>query len=163
MISPEHVDKQKPEDKQASSPAEEKEELTVVEEMPPWLKPLMRAVGAIVPLIGGFAWLWVNLWTYDFWLYGVLEVALLLVVAILGGVGAAFFRSWWAMLFVPLALISGELLAFYVGVVYYKYPYVSGDTRFGVNFFVTGALFMSIVGAAIGSSLGKSWKIGRQQ
>jgi hypothetical protein len=163
MVSPEHVDKLKPEDEQTSPPVEGKKDLPIVEETPPWLNPLMRAVGAIVPLIGGFVWLWVNQWTYDFWRYGLLEVILLLVLALLGGVGAAFFRSWWAMLFVPLALILGEFLAFFVGVVYFNYPYISGNTNFGVHYDVTGGLFMAILGAAIGSSVGKSWKIGRQQ
>jgi hypothetical protein len=163
MVSPEHVNKLKPEDEQTSPLVEGKKDLPIVEETPPWLNPLMRAVGAFVPLIGGFVWLWVNQWTYDFWRYGLLEVILLLVLALLGGVGAALFRSWWAMLFVPLALILGELLAFFVGVVYFNYPYISGNTNFGVHYDVTGGLFMAILGAAIGSSVGKSWKIGRQQ
>ena len=161
IVSPEHVNKLKPEDTQASSPAEGKNDLPVVEETPPWLNPLIRAVGVIVPLIGGFAWLWINQWTYDFWRYGLLEVIFLLMVAVLGGVGAAFFRSLWAMLFVPLALVLGELLAFFVGVVYFNYPYISGNTTFGVHYDVTGGLFMAIFGAAIGSSIGQSWKIGQ--
>jgi hypothetical protein len=153
LVSPEHVNKLKPEDEQTSSPAEGKKELPIVEETSPWLNPLMRAIGTIVPLIGGFVWLWVNQWTYDFWRYGLLELILLLVVAVLGGVGAVFFRSWWAMLFVPLALVLGELLAFFVGVVYFNYPYISGNTNFGVHYDVTGGLFMAIFGAAIGSSI----------
>src|SRR5215470_15798732 len=98
MVSPEHVDKQKSEDKQAPSPAEEKEELTVVEEIRPWLKPLMRAVGAIVPLIGGFAWLWYIL-VYE----GDVQWWGLLAVFLLGAACAVLFQFWWAMVVVPLA------------------------------------------------------------
>ena len=157
MLSPEHVDKLKPEDKLAPSLAEEKEDLPEIVEIRAWLKPLMRAVGAILPLIGGFAWLWYMLeYQGDVQWWG------LLALFLLGAVSAAFFRSWWAMLFVPLALILGELLAFFVGVVYINYPYISGNTNFGVHYDVTGGLFMAILGTAIGSSVGKTWKIGRQ-
>ncbi len=156
MVSPEYVDTQKPEDKQAPSPAEGKEGPTGVKEIRPWLKPLLQTVGVIVTLIGGFAWMWVIQWANNFSYVGIP------IVLLLPGLCAAFFRSWWAMLFLPLALVLGELLAFFVGVVYFNYPYAFNSLD--MKLALVGGFVLAILAAVPGSlPAGESWKRKRRQ
>jgi hypothetical protein len=95
MVSPEHIDNQTSENQQAPSPAVKQQVPTEVEKKRPWLKPLMRVLGVVVPLIGGIAVMWLIIFASDVgnWL--------LPLPFILGIVGAVLLRSWWSILSVP--------------------------------------------------------------
>ena len=58
MVSPEHLDEQKPENEQLPSPTKEKQALPASEKKRPWLEVLMRATGIILALGGSFAMTW---------------------------------------------------------------------------------------------------------
>lgn len=143
MPSPTRIDEQKPEDKHALSPVFPQQVWTVGEKKRPWLKPLMRGVGAVLPLVGGFASLWVT-FLYLPLDYGDVPLdygALGPLVALpVGVVSALLIRSWWAILVVPLAFILGALLAVYgiksipllTSVVYAPNPLAVNDVGFGV-------------------------------
>lgn len=136
MASPEHIDEQKPALKQISTADEEKRS---------WLKPLKRVLGVVLPLVGGFASIWVFVYVLiDNWLLGLFGALLL------GAVGALLFRSWWAILIVPLALLVGELLAAYmVPVVYSPDPFAVDDVGFGIALNVIVGTILALIGVFV--------------
>ena len=156
MVSPEHIDNQKPENQQTHFPAVERQVPAGSEKKRTWLKPLMRVSGVVVPLLGGFAILCLIIGNLDFQGWG-----LLLVACLLGVVGALLFRSWWAQLVVPLAFALGEFLARYLApVVFSPDPrFFTYEGAFGVYL---GAFFgacLATIGAFIGTSIvKKTWK-----
>ena len=116
MVSPEHVDEQKPEDQQAITPVEEKQTGALLEEQqkqtPPrsqrWRK---RILCVALPLVGGFLaygpWLYIpDLFNYRL---GVIFLGAL-VVWLTVFVGALLLRSWWSLLILPVAAYVGALL-----------------------------------------------------
>lgn len=155
MVSPEHVEKQKTEDNQVP---------TVVENKRAWLKPLMRVVGVIVPLVGGFAWIIGSLMlpidpTFDptgFWLVGILAIVSLGAVCVV-----LLFPFWWAIAVVPLAFAFGELLAFFVGVPLHSYNEsysIVATYSMGVPFSVILGFVVALVGASIGFLIKRTLK-----
>ena len=110
MVSPEHINEQKPEDQQAPSPAVEQQVPAVVKKKRPWLKPLMRVASIVLSLVGSF----VIVWATFIFLPGDYGNWALLEGLLLGAVGAVLFWSWWAILVIPIAFSLGEFLAFYL-------------------------------------------------
>jgi hypothetical protein len=155
MVSPEHVEKQKTEDKQVSSPAEKTQVPTVVENTRPWLKPLKRTLGTVMPLIGGFVWIWCILLAVEQWnditgtgMLGVLAVFVLGTVCVV-----LLFPFWWAIVVVPLAFAFGELLAFFVGVPLHSYNEsysIVATYSMALPFSVILGFVVALVGASIG-------------
>jgi hypothetical protein len=158
MVSPEHIDNQKPENEQAPSPAEEKQVPTVVENKRAWLKPLMRTAGAVMPLIGGFASIWVTFIPSDY-------LGLELIGAfLLGAVCAVLFRSGWAILVIPIAFTLGVLLAVYLApVVFSPNPLTIDDVGFGVYIVAIAGSILATLGALIGAHIVMVWERGQQQ
>ncbi len=158
MVSPGQIDNQKSEDKQAPDPAVKQQVPTEGEKKRTWQKPLMRGVGVVVPLLGGFAILCLTLSNIDFLGWG-----LLLVACLLGVAGALLFRSWWAQLVVPLAFALGEFLARYLApVVFSPDPrFFTYEGAFGVGLGAIFAAILATIGAFIGTSIvKKAWKEG---
>jgi hypothetical protein len=85
---------------------------TVVEKKRTWLKPLMRGVAIVLSLAGSFAVIWVSFFfipaDFDVLNWAFPEGPVLAVVS------ALLFRSWWAILVIPIAFSLGELLAYSV-------------------------------------------------
>ena len=146
MASLEHIDGHTYEDKHV---------LPVGEQKRPWIEPLLRVVAVMFSLIGGFAITCLSLYNLDLKGWG------FLMALLLGGICALLFRSWWAILFVPLALGLGELLAWYLSPLI-----VSIDPRFHTDNVALGVVFdavfnipgIAIIGIGIGSYLGTLWK-----
>ncbi len=165
MVSPEHIDEQKPEDQQALSPAVEQQVPAVVEKKRPWLKPLMRVAGIVLPLVCNFAVVWVIFvisaqsqpidsqsqqtdWSF------LPQFLLPLGVLLLGAVSALLFRSWWAILVVPIAFALGGLLAFYlIPLVISPNPLEIGDVGLGVFLWAIIGPICALFGALIGSTI----------
>ncbi len=140
MVSPEHIDEQKPEDQQAP---------TAVENKRAWLK---RVLGVVVPLIGGIAITCLYIATIvnapDFFYLG------LLVAFFLGVVGALLFRSWWSILVIPIALTLGELLVVYlVSLLFFPNPIAVDDVGFGVFFNVIATNILAVFGTLFGTTI----------
>jgi hypothetical protein len=159
MVSPEHVDAQKPEDQQALSPAVEQLVAAGVETKRPWLKPLMRGAAIVLSLGGSFAIAWTLATTP--WVANDYGGLVLLGVLILEAVSALLCRSWWAILYVPLAFAAGELLTFYlIPLVISPNPLAIDDAPLGVAMYAIlgtlAAIFGASAGAGIGVSIGKA-------
>jgi hypothetical protein len=164
MVSPEHIDAPKPEDQQAPSSAVEQQVWAGVETKRLWLKPLMRGAAIVLSLGGSFAIAWALATTpsvaND---YGGL---VLLGVLILEAVCALLCRSWWAILYVPLAFAAGELLMWYlIPLVISPNPLAhlaTDDGPFGVALYAIfgslAAIFGAWIGAAISVSISKARK-----
>jgi hypothetical protein len=154
MISPEHVDEQKPENEHVSSPTEEKQVLRVDEKQRTWLNPLMRVISVVLALGGSFAAVLVIstglisielLYNYNEWL-------IMLVILVYAAFCAVLYRSMWATLIIPIALTLPPLLAMFLTAVQ------EGTWDF---FAVLGVLFVTLpalVGAIIGGFFGVAWK-----
>jgi hypothetical protein len=156
MKSPEHIDEQKPEDQQAPSPDVKQQVPTEVEKKRPWLKPLMRVAGIVLPLVANFAGIWV---VAVFMAPSAQGWSILAIfgVLLLGGVSAALFRSWWAVLVVPIAFALGGFLAFYlVPLVISPNPFDIGDAPFGVFLWEIIGPILALFGALIGTALRKN-------
>jgi len=151
MVSPEHLDEQKPENEQVPSPTEEKQALPANKKKRPWLKPLMRAAGIILALGGSFAMTW--------FAFAVQPPAVdnpeALLIFLLGAISAALYLSWWAILQIPIAFVAGSFVAFYVTPAWYFYM---DDAGFGQAMWVIGGPIFAFIGACIGSYLGVLWK-----
>jgi MFS family permease len=168
MVSPEHIDEQKPEDKQALSPVEEQHVLPASEIKSPWMEPLLRVVAIVVSLIGGFASVYLMALSFTTWLenppsdrLGFLVGAAYLLAFLVGVGGAVLFRSWWAVLIIPLALGLGAGLTYFlipnlipIKDEYYHYLVYGGA---GIETW-SWIPFVVIIGALIGSYLGRLWK-----
>jgi len=148
MISPEHVDEQKPENEQVLSSTEEKRVLRVDEKQRTWLNPLMRVVSIVLALGGSFAFVYlssIDPFDYNLWL-------IMLVILVYAAFCAVLYRSMWATLIIPIALTLGALLAVFLATV------PEGTWDF---FAVLGVLFVTLpalVGAIIGGFFGVAWK-----
>ncbi len=167
MVSPERVDEQKPEAKHVLSPVEEKQVLPVSEKKRPWIELLLRVVAVVLSLIGGVAY-------YYLLVLGrlpmietpppdgraFLGVVAFLLVFLVGVGGAVLFRSWWAILLVPLALGLGAYIASY------QIPKLIPLNAYDSEVVYTGAAITSliilpiiaVIGASIGSAIGMAWK-----
>ncbi len=119
------------------------------------MEPLLRIAAVMFSLIGGFTITCLSLSNTDLKGWG------FLIALLLGGMCALLFRSWWAILFVPLALGLGELLAWYLSPLI-----VSIDPRFTTGHVALGLVFdalvnvpgIAIIGICIGTYLGTLWK-----
>jgi len=159
MISPEHVDEQKPENEHVSSPTEEKQVLRVDEKQRTWLNPLMRVISVVLALGGSFAAVLVIstglisielLYNYNEWL-------IMLVILVYAAFCAVLFRSMWAALIIPIALNLGVLLAELLWVVVLTHSPV--EQLMGIAVLV--ALYVTLpalLGAIIGGFFGVAWK-----
>jgi len=103
----------------------------------------LRVLGVVVPLVGGFALMFLQSPDEASW-----NVFLLLVVLV-GVVSAALLRSWWAILIVPVALDLGHAL--------------SESFQYGFDTFVPSLVFGVVlllivlveIGVLIGIPIGK--------
>jgi uncharacterized membrane protein len=131
MVSPEHIDEQKPEGEMKqgenkSSPVEEKQTTTMSEgrskQAPPslrrWIAVLLCLLGVALPFAGVFMittllesrGIYNNSDSNEFTLRG---LGMLLTVFIGAAfISAAAFRSWWALLIVPVACVAALILGF---------------------------------------------------
>jgi len=153
MISPEHVDEQKPENEQVLSSTEEKRVLRVDEKQRTWLNPLMRVVSIVLALGGSFAFVYlssIDPFDYNPWL-------IMLVILVYAAFCAVLFRSMWAALIIPIALNLGVLLAELLWVVVLTHSPV--EQLMGIAVLV--ALYVTLpalLGAIIGGFFGVAWK-----
>jgi len=153
MISPEHVDEQKPENEQVLSSTEEKRVLKVDEKQRTWLNPLMRVVSIVLALGGSFAFVYlssIDPFDYNPWL-------IMLVILVYAAFCAVLFRSMWAALIIPIALNLGVLLAELLWVVVLTHSPV--EQLMGIAVLV--ALYVTLpalLGAIIGGFFGVAWK-----
>ena len=163
MVSPEHLSEQKTEDQQAPSPAVKQQVRAVVEKIRQWLHPRRRVAGIVLPLVGNFAGVWVVAafmkpsaqdWT----------LVVVLGVLLLGAVSAALFRSWWAILVVPIAFALGGVLAIYlIPLVISPNPLAMDDAPFGVILWEIIGPILAIIGAFFGNAIVWAWKQRWQQ
>jgi hypothetical protein len=150
MVSPEQINERKTEDQPAPTPAVEQQVAAGGEKKRTWLKPLIRVGGIIVSLLGGFAIVSLTISNVDF-------QGVILVAFFLGGGCALLFRSWWAILVVPLAFALGEFLAWNLapGVFSPDPRFFTDDVAFGVFFEAIGGALLATIGALIGAALVK--------
>ncbi len=154
MVSPEHVDEQKPENEHVSSPTKEKQELIVDEKKRTWLNPLMRVISVVLALGGSFAAVLVistSLISIEVF-YNVNDFLIMLVILVYAAFCAVLYRSMWATLIIPIALTLPPLLAVFLTTV---------QEGTGDFFAVFGVLFVTapaLVGAIIGGFFGVAWK-----
>ncbi len=176
MVSPEHIDEHKPEDKPVLSPVEEKPVLPVSEKKRPWMEPLLRVVAIVVSLMSGIAAVYLVVLSFRPWLelgfensaadqLAYLRTLAILLVFLVGVGGAVLIRSWWAILVVPLALSLGAVPTYYL-MRYQIAPELLtyDDVGFGVIvfslFYIPG---IAVFAACIGSAIGMAWKKRRRQ
>ena len=151
MVSPEHVDEQKPENEQVLSSTEEKRVLRVDEKQRTWLNPLMRVVSIVLALGGSCASVWVinNLSSIDLF-DNYIPLWIMLVILVYAAFCAVLFRSMWAALIIPIALNLGVWLAELLN---------GGEQLVGYAF--GGVLYVTLpalLGAIIGGFFGVAWK-----
>ena len=165
----EQVDELKPEDKQALDPAEEKPKLTAGEKKHPWLEPLLRGVAIVVSLLCGIASVYLVVSSYMPWLelgyenssadhLAYLRTMAFLLVALVALVCAVLFRSWWAILVIPLALGLGVVLTNVLSNLIVPNLLGYDDVGFGVGFDTAFCIMSAVIGATLGSALGMGWK-----
>ena len=152
MVSPEHI---LSEDKHVPSSTEEKRGRVSEGQHRPWMELLLRIVAVVLSLESGFAITCISLSNIDLRGWG------FLVALLLGGICAFLFRSWWAVLAVPLALGIGELLAWYLNpaLVTIDPHFYTGQEAFRFVFdAVVNIPGIVILGICFGSYLGVLWK-----
>jgi predicted anti-sigma-YlaC factor YlaD len=134
------------------------------------MEPLLRVVAIVVSLLGGIAaeYLVVLSFTpYPEFGFGnpsadrlaYLQLLGLLLVGLVGLGGAVLFRSWWAILVVPLVLSLGAVLTCYLS--NQIVPDLLGYDDVGLGVFAYSLIiipFIAVIGALIGSYLGTRWK-----
>jgi preprotein translocase subunit SecY len=130
-------------EEETSPPLAQKQQSTPASSWRGWSRWL-QVLGVVVPLVVGLVCSFIDL-------------SLLLVVwlpFLLGGVSAALFRSWWAVLVVPISLSMGTLLS--ISLREGGLPNIA-STGFaeGVTLFVALGVVPMVIGAAIGAPLGK--------
>ena len=142
MVSTEHIDNQKSEKR-------------------PWLKPPMRVIAIVLPLVGSFALVWAIFIILSTDAGGLAIMRGLL----LGLVSAFLFRSWWAVLIVPIAFTAGTLLAFYlIPLVLSPNPLAMGDAPLGFFLWEVIGPITAVIGALFGTFIDKkARKQSRQQ
>jgi len=154
MIYPEQVENPKPQAQQAPSPAVEKQVPRVVEKRRPW-----QTLGFVLPLIGGFAWLWSFVLNQPNDITGIVLVGGSLVV-ILGAVCVVLLSPFrWAIGVVPLVFTFGELLAFFFGALsqgHWEAYNVVTTYSLALPFGVYAGFVLALVGAAIGYWINKT-------
>jgi hypothetical protein len=151
MVSPEHVIP----GNEYVPPSTEGKEPILDEHQRSWMEPLLRVAAVVLSLASGFAITCLSLSNIDLKGWG------FLVALLLGGICASLFRSWWAILAVPLALGIGEVLAWYLNP-----ALVTIDPRFYTDKEVFRFVFdavvnipgIAILGICFGSYLGVLWK-----
>ena len=157
------------EEETSLSPAEEQQEPIVVEEKRPWLKLLIRVAGIALPLVCIFA----GMWVYFVFMTPSQQDALmqqavgsslvLLGMLLLGVVSALLFRSWWAMLVIPIAFLAGVLLVYYLmPLVIAPNPLDIGDTGFGVLLWAIIGSIITTIGALFGTVIPKVLEVVRR-
>ena len=149
-------------------------ESTVVEEKRPWLKPLMRGAGIVLALVCSFAGVWATFvfQQVDFaivWATFIIlspEAGGLAIMAglLLGLVSAVLFRSWWAVLVIPIAFTVGGVLAFFlISLVISPNPLTMDDAPFGVLLWAVIGPITAALGALFGTAIVNAWVQGRKQ
>jgi len=135
-------------------------ESTVVEEKRPWLKPLMRGAGIVLALVCSFAGVWA---TFVFQQVDIMNWAILEML-LLGAVSAVLFRSWWAVLVIPIAFTVGGVLAFFlISLVISPNPLTMDDAPFGVLLWAVIGPITAALGALFGTAIVNAWVQGRKQ
>jgi len=135
-------------------------ESTVVEEKRPWLKPLMRGAGIVLALVCSFAGVWA---TFVFQQVDIMNWAILEML-LLGAVSAVLFRSWWAVLVIPIAFTVGGVLAFFlISLVISPNPLTMDDAPFGVLLWAVIGPITAALGAIFGTAIVNAWVQGRKQ
>jgi hypothetical protein len=169
MISLAQVDELKPEDQQAPDPPEEQQMLIVGEKKRPWLEPLLRGVAIVVSLMCGIASVYLVVSSYAPWLelgfenssadhLASLRTMAFLLVGIVALVCAVLFRSWWAILVIPLALGLGVILTNFLSNLIVPDLLGYDDVGFGVGFDTAICIMSAVIGASFGSLIGTAWK-----
>lgn len=133
---------------------------TVVEEKRPWLKPLMRVTAIVLSLVGSFALVWA---TFIFLSPDASGLAIMGGL-LLGLVSAFLFRSWWAVLVIPITFTAGALLAFYlIPLVISPNPLAMNDAPFGVFLWEVIGPITALIGALFGTFIDKKAREQRRQ
>ncbi len=169
MVSPVHVDELKPEDIQAPDPPEEKQKLAIGEKKHPWIEPLLQGIALIVSLMCGIASVYLVVSSYIPWLelgyenssadhLGYLRMMAFLLVGLVAFVCAVLFRSWWAILVIPLALGLGVVLTNFLSNLIVPDLLGYDDVGFGVGFNTAFCIVSAVIGASLGSLIGTAWK-----
>lgn len=169
MVSPEHIDEQKPEDQQPPDPPEEQQMLPMSEKKWPWIEPLLRGIAIVLSVIGGVAAVYLVVYSYQPWLelgyenaaadqLAYLRLVAFLLVCIVAFVSAVLFRSWWALLFVPSAIGFVVLGASYLSNQIVPDLLGYDDVALGVFFNSTSCIPSAVIGAFLGSPIGVFWK-----
>jgi hypothetical protein len=158
MVSPEHIDNHKPEDQQAPSPGVPHQVPMVVEKKLTWLKLLMRVAALVLSLGGSFA---------GFWAFFIQpsnrEGWAILGAILLGTVSAVLYRSWWALLVIPIAFSAGAFLAMYLmPLVISPNPLAIDDVGFGAFLWAVGGPIFAAFGALLGILILKTLEPVRQ-
>jgi hypothetical protein len=154
MVSPEHINEQKPEDQQTP---------TVVENKRAWLKPLMRVAAIVMSLVGSFAG-FLAFFSFQLQQSGNGEGWAILGATLLGAVSAVLFRSWWALLVIPLAFSAGAFLAIYlIPLVISPNPLAIDDVGFGAFLWAVFGPIFAVFGALFGILILKTLEQFRHQ
>jgi len=163
MVSPEHRDEQKPEDHQAPSRSVEQQVPAVVEKKRPWPKLLMRVAAIVLALVGSFAGFWA-FFSFQLQQGNNGEVWAILGAVLLGAVSAVLFRSWWALLVIPIAFSAGAFLAIYlIPLVISPDPLAIDDVGFGAFLWAVFGPIFAVFGALFGILILKTLDMFRQQ
>lgn len=150
MVSPEHIDNHKPEDQQAPSPGVEHQVPVAVEKKRTWLKPLLRVAALVLSLGGSFAGFWA-FFSFQLQQGNNGEGWAILGAILLGTVSAVLFRSWWALLVIPIAFSAGAFLAIYLmPLVISPNPLAVDDVGFGAFLWAVFGPIFAVFGALLG-------------
>ena len=169
MISPAQVDELKPEDIQAPDPPEAKQQLTKGKKKHPWLESILQGVAIVVSLTCGIASVYLVVSSYVPWLelgyenssadhLASLRAMAFLLAGFVSLVCAALFRSWWAILVIPLALGLGVVLTNFMSNLIVPDLLGYDDVGLGVGFDTAICIMSAIIGAFPGSLIGTAWK-----
>ncbi len=169
MISPAQVDELTPEDIQAPDPPEEKQQLTEAKKKHPWLESLLRGVAIIVSLACGIVSVYLVVLSYVPWLelgyensaadhLASLRTMAFLLAGFIALVCAVLFRSWWAILVIPLALGLGVVFTNFLSNLIVPDLLGYDDVGLGVGFDTAICIMSAIISAFPGSLIGTAWK-----
>jgi hypothetical protein len=160
MVSPEHIDNHKPEDQQAPSPGVPQQVPAVVEKKRTWLKLLMRGAALVLSLVGSFA----GFWAFFMQPSNIGEGWAILGAILLGTVSAILYRSWWALLVIPIAFSAGAFLAIYLmPLVISPNPLAVDDVGFGAFLWAVFGPIFAVFGALLGILILKTLEPVRRQ
>ena len=133
---------------------------TVVEEKRPWLTPVLRATVIVLSFVGSFALVWVTFIILTPDAGGLAIMGGLL----LGLVSAFLFRSWWAVLVIPLVFTAGMFLAFYlISLVISPNPLAMDDAPLGVGLWEITGPITALIGTLFGTFIDKKAREQRRQ